>query len=337
MRVSRFSIVCTLGVVGACSEGSDEPYVGTTPTVVDPAVTAPVGPGSSASSTVSDVTGGASTSGLVSSEGATSDGTATDGTTTAGTTSEPTAGDEPFKLLFRDEFDSLDKSRWQLMTHSWGGNLAVFSDETATIEDGHLFLRLLPAPEGTYVDGEDKLFLGAEVRSKATLTYGRVRARMRFPRASAVVSSLVTIYTPWPADNWNELDIESLGKDPNEVQFNTMIYDGPPVEPPVTTSVSPTQDPHMEVLGFDSSLDFHEYTIEWTPEAAKFFVDGEQRYSWSKDIARMTLPQNVLLTIWASDTPSWAGPVTEETAGATVVYDWVELWQYVDPTSAQGE
>ena len=25
-----------------------------------------------------------------------------------------------------------------------------------------------------------------------------------------MISSLVTIYTPWPADNWNELDIELL-------------------------------------------------------------------------------------------------------------------------------
>lgn len=325
MRVLH-CLMLSLGVV-SCSQGEDEPYVGSTPTAVEPGTTAPLGSSSGSSSTAPATTDGASTSGLSTSSDATSEGE----------TSEPSAGDEPFQLLFRDDFDSLDSTRWQLMTHSWGGNLAVFSDETASIEDGQLLLRLLPAPEGTRADGEDKLFLGAEVRSTATLTYGRVRARIRFARASAVVSSLVTIYTPWPADNWNELDIESLGKDPNEVQFNTMIYDGPPVEPPVTTSVAPTQDPHLEQLGFDSSLDYHEYTIEWTPEQATFWVDGEQRYAWSKDIARMTLPQNVLLTIWASDSSSWAGPVTEETAGATVAYDWVELWQYVGPGAAQPE
>lgn len=258
---------------------------------------------------------------------ANSGGAPSESTSAPGTSTEPTE-DGTFRLLFRDEFEALDTSRWQLMTHSWGGNLAVFSKESPSVEDGKLLLRLLPAPEGTVVDGEDKAFLGAEVRSKDTLTYGRVRARARFARGSAVVSSLVTIYTPWPADNWNELDIESLGKDPNEVQFNTMIYDGPALEPPVTESVSPTQDPYLEDLGFDSSADFHEYMIEWTPEQAAFYVDGEQRYVWSEHIELMTLPQNVLLTIWASDSPSWAGPVTEETASASAVYDWVELWEY---------
>lgn len=255
----------------------------------------------------------------------------TQGPGTQSSSAEANPDDGPFRLLFRDEFDALESSRWQLVTHSWGGNLAVFSSDSPVIEDGKLLLRLLAAPDGTRVDGEDKPFLGAEVRSKDTLTYGRVRARIRFPRASAVVSSLVTIYTPWPADNWNELDIESLGQDPTEVQFNTMVYTGPVMEQPVSESVSPTQDPLLEDLGFDSSLDYHEYTIEWTPERATFWVDGNQRHTWSEHIDLMTLPQNVLLTIWASDSEGWVGPVTAETVGATVVYDWVELWEYTGP------
>lgn len=252
---------------------------------------------------------------------------------TPGTADPPAAAppveDGPFTLSFRDEFDSLDSTRWQLMTHSWGGNLALFSRESAQVEQGLLTLTLLPAPEGTIDDqGEAKRYLGAEVRSRDTLTYGRVRARVKFAKAPAVVSALVTIYTPWPADDWNELDIEALGADPTEVQFNAQVYTGPPTVPPVVDPVSPTQDPHLEPLGFDASEDFHEYTIEWTPEAASFWVDGELRYSWSERIDSMKLPQNVLLTIWASDSASWAGAVAPETTGATAVYDWVELWTF---------
>jgi beta-glucanase (GH16 family) len=238
-------------------------------------------------------------------------------------------------LLYRDEFETLDTTRWQLMTHSWGGNLAVFSKESPVVADGQLTLRLLAAPEGTSADGEDKSFLGAEVRSRDTLTYGRVRARIKFAKAPAVVSSLVTIYTPWPADDWNELDIESLGKDPTEVQFNAMVYTGPE-QTNVTESVAPTQHPHLEDLGFDSSADFHEYTIEWTPESATFWVDGEQRHVWSERMDLMKLPQNVLLTIWASDSASWAGAVAPETTGAAATYDWVELWEYTGPATAPG-
>lgn len=241
----------------------------------------------------------------------------------------PRVEDGPFTLSFRDEFDRLDSARWQLMTHSWGGNLALFSRESARVEQGLLTLTLLAAPEGTVDDqGEAKRYLGAEVRSRETLTYGRVRARVKFAKAPAVVSALVTIYTPWPADDWNELDIEALGADPTRVQFNAQVYTGPPTEPPVLVPVSPTQDPHLEPLGFDFSEDFHEYTIEWTPDAASFWVDGELRYSWSERIDSMKLPQNVLLTIWASDSANWAGAVAPETTGATAIYDWVELWTF---------
>lgn len=212
------------------------------------------------------------------------------------------------------------------MTHSWGGNLALFSRQSATIENDDLVLRLLTAPEGTTDNGEEKPYLGAEVRSRDTLTYGRVRTRAKFAKGSSVVSSLVTIYTPWPADNWNELDIEALGKDPTEVQFNNMVYKGP--LPATNTPVSPTQDPHLEPLGFDASADFHEYTIEWTPKSATFWVDSELRYTWDADIDLMTLPQNVLLTIWASDSAAWAGAPDEQTTQAAAVYDWVELWTY---------
>jgi beta-glucanase (GH16 family) len=213
------------------------------------------------------------------------------------------------------------------MTHSWDGNLALFSSESVTVADGELSITLLDAPEGTTDDGGvEKTFLGAEVRSTDTITYGRVKARAKLAGGSAVVSSLVTIYTPWPADNWNELDIESLGKDPTEIQFNAMIYTGP--LPAATTPVSPTQDPTLYSLGFDSSVDFHEYTIEWTPESARYLVDGELAHTWDSSIELMTLPQNILLTIWASDSSSWAGPVDDTTSGAHAVYDWIEVYEY---------
>lgn len=237
-------------------------------------------------------------------------------------------GPETFTLLYRDELDTLDTSRWQLMTHSWGSNLALFSAQSATVAGGELTLTLLPAPDGTVDDqGNAKMFLGAEVRSRAALTYGRVRARAKFAKGSAVVSSLVTIYTPWPADDWNELDVECLGKSPTSAQFNAQVYTGAPTTPPVSVSVTPTQDLYMEELGFDASEDFHIYTVEWTPAEARFFVDEELRHTWTKNIAKMKLPQNVLLTLWASSSAGWAGPVAAETTGATVVYDWVELYE----------
>jgi len=264
-------------------------------------------------------------------------GTARGGSGTAGGGDSSRAGapsttpprDEDFKLLFRDDFDAFDASRWQLMTHSWASNLALFSTEAAAVTDGMLTISLTPAPAGTVDDSNTpKPFLGAEVRSLDTLTYGRVRTRAKLAAGSAVVSSLVTIYTPWPADNWNELDIEHLGAKPTDVQLNTMVYTGPPTTPPVATSVTPTPEPLVKALGFDANADFHVYTIEWTPSSARFLVDDTLLREWSTHIDLMTLPQNVLMTIWASNSVSWAGAVTEDTGQASAVYDWIELYQF---------
>lgn len=92
-----------------------------------------------------------------------------------------------------------------------------------------------------------------------------------------------------------------------------------------------TQDPHREPLGFDASEDFHVHTIEWTPSSARFLVDDELRYTWTKNIALMTMPQNVLLTFCASSSPGWAGAVSDDTGKASATYDWVELYTYQKP------
>lgn len=214
------------------------------------------------------------------------------------------------------------------MNHSWDGNLALFSPEAVTVDDGMLAIGLRAAPAGTVFNGASKPYLGAEVRSYTTIEYGRVTARAKLAKGSAVVSALVTIYTPWPADDWNEFDIESLGQDNTEIQFNSMVYTGPELTPPVTTSVTPTQHPSLQSLGFDSSAGFHTYTIEWTPDQASFYIDGTLYHRWTDRMDLIGLPQNILLTIWASDAASWAGPVTNDTVNGVALYDWIEVWRY---------
>jgi hypothetical protein len=280
----------------ACSSNNDAPSAiagnGGTPAIAGSSALAGSATGGSSAESSAGTGGAGGTNGMGGPGG-------TGGT--ASSAGGPTQGNGQFKLLYRDDFDRLDSTRWQVMTHSWDTNLALFSQQSVSVKDGQLQLALLPAPQGTAdPGGVAKPFFGAEVRSIDTLTYGRVRARIKFAQGSAVVSSLVMIYTPWPADNWNELDIEHLGAQPAKTQFNTMVYTGAPVTPPVTTSVSPTQDPHLQDLGFSASDDFHVYAVEWTPESAKFYVDDALAYTWTKHIELMTLPQNVLLTIWAS-------------------------------------
>jgi beta-glucanase (GH16 family) len=237
------------------------------------------------------------------------------GPETTGAGGSSTSGE--FQLSWVDEFDTVDTSRWEPMTHSWEGNLAQFASETVAASNGVLSLSLVQAP-----DGSGKPYLGVEYRSLDTLTFGKVEARVRFARGSAVVSGLVLIYTPWPPDDWNELDIECLGT--GQMQFNHMIN-----IPPADPISGHLQYPRIVELGFDPAADFHEYAVEWVPGEARFLVDGVLTHTATEEMSRMILPQNILLTIWASDTADWAGPVDATTAPTTAEYDWIRVYDYV--------
>jgi beta-glucanase (GH16 family) len=239
---------------------------------------------------------------------------------TAAPASEGSAG---FELAWEDPFDAFDASRWQLMTHSWDSNLAQFSTENVSFSAGILSLALSAAPADPV-----KPFRGVEMRSIESLRYGKIEARARLARGPGIVSALVLIYTPWPADNWNELDIEYLGRYSDRVQFNAMVYTGPPTQPPVAQSVTPTQFPELANLDFDPASDFHVYGMERTPVDARFTVDGVTRRVWNSDIVRLTLPMNILLTIWASSSADWAGAVQPISAPITADYDWIRVYRW---------
>jgi endo-1,3-1,4-beta-glycanase ExoK len=245
------------------------------------------------------------------------------GSTAEGTPTAPGELDGGFELSWEDNFDAFDGSRWQLMTHSWDSNLAQFSAGNVSFDEGILSLSLTPEPTDAV-----KPFRGVEMRSIATERYGRIEARARLARGSGVVSSLVTIYTPWPADNWNELDIEFLGRYSDRVQFNAMVYTGPASQGPVQQSVTPTQFPELSNLDFDPSSDFHIYGIEWTPIDARFSIDGAVRHVWNTEIARLDLPMNILLTIWASSAASWAGALPVPPEPTTADYDWIRVYRW---------
>jgi endo-1,3-1,4-beta-glycanase ExoK len=239
----------------------------------------------------------------------------------AGTAQSSTPGG--FELLWQDDFDRFDAARWQLMTHSWDTNLAQFSNENAHVDGGILSLSLTSAPNDA-----SKPFRGVEMRSLETFAYGRIESRARLAPGAGVVSSLVLLYTPWPADDWNELDVEYLGRYSDRVQFNTMVYTGAPVAKPAAQSVTPTQAPELAPLAFDPSADFHVYAIEWTPAAAVFSIDGQVQHTWSSEISRLKLPMNILLTIWASSSADWAGPIGDTKVPVHADYDWVRVYRW---------
>ncbi|HEY4187529.1 MAG TPA: glycoside hydrolase family 16 protein [Polyangia bacterium] len=239
-----------------------------------------------------------------------------------GSGADGSTGADQFVLSWQDDFDTLDQSAWQLQTFTFGGNLAQFSTENAAVANGILTISLTPNPDST-----TEPYNGVEMRSTRTLTYGKISTRMRFAAGSGVVSGLVLFYTPYPNCNWNEIDIEHLGNSPNTSQLNSQVFLGTPMAS-CATSVSPTQDPLVTNLGVDAETDFHQYDIEWTPAGVKYFVDGTLLRTWTTHAALLNLPQNILLTIWASSASSWAGALTSTSAPTSADVDWIKVYDW---------
>jgi len=57
-------------------------------------------------------------------------------------------------------------------------------------------------------------------------------------------------------------------------------------------------------------------------------VDGQVLHETTEQMDRLVLPQNILLTIWASDSSGWAGPIDETTSPTSAEYDWIKVYSY---------
>jgi endo-1,3-1,4-beta-glycanase ExoK len=109
------------------------------------------GPSSSASgvATTGDSSLGATNT---STSDSATNGTGGSSSTVAGASATGAGGSttsSEFQLSWVDEFDTVDTSRWEPMTHSWDGNLAQFSADTVAANNGILSLNLVEAPVGS--------------------------------------------------------------------------------------------------------------------------------------------------------------------------------------------
>lgn len=232
---------------------------------------------------------------------------------------------EGFTLLFEDHFDTLDTTRWQTASHTFTENAAQFDASMVKVENGFLRLGLDVAPTPS---AEGRNYLGGELRTLEFFGYGRFEARIRFAPGSGVVSSLFTFYDhyadPNLPENWNEIDIEFLGKDNTQVQFNVIHWNA--------SNQRTTHEQHV-TTGFDPSADFHDYAIEWLPDAVNFYIDDQLVHSQTDQIAEfLKLDSRLMMNVWpvqnTANLTAWAGTFSPDVLPTAAYYDWVRVYKY---------
>lgn len=181
-----------------------------------------------------------------------------------------------YKLVWRDEFETLDKSAWWFETGGggWGNNeiqryIAGSENgvDCAVIKNG--VLQIICRQVGSEV-------LSIRMNTNKSWTYGYFEARLKLPTGKGTWPAFWMMpknYTSWPQDG--EIDImEEVGYRPNYVSSSIhclSYYHG--------IGTQKTGEQYVAT----SQTEFHVYALEWTEDLICGYVDGVRHFRFAND------------------------------------------------------
>jgi beta-glucanase (GH16 family) len=236
-------------------------------------------------------------------------------------------------LVFREEFrgSSLDPRVWH--TCFWwatttcsiqsNDELALYRPENVEVADGVLRLRAersdAVAWNGrTYRYASGMAMTGGRLDEKPpglTFTYGYAEARVRVPSGTGLWPAFWML--PASYRSRPEIDVmEILGHSPS-TQNMTLHY---------LDRWGGRGDPGATWTGPDFSADWHTFGVDWQPGVIVWYVDGVERWRFSRASAIPREPMYLLLNLAVGG--PWAGAPDESTSLPSHLHvDYVRLWQ----------
>jgi beta-glucanase (GH16 family)/cellulose synthase/poly-beta-1,6-N-acetylglucosamine synthase-like glycosyltransferase len=212
-----------------------------------------------------------------------------------------------FKLQREDNLAPLDPTYWDRLDTTFFCNLATFSPENAVVKDGEgIKLKLEEKTTG------DKSFTSGSIATKdAQHLYGRFETVLK----PAKTSGVITAFFLYRFDPWQEIDAEFLGRDTSKLLVNVYYNPG---EIGDLYNYGMRGTPVLIDLGFDASLDFHKYTIEWEQDEIRWFVDDKLVHV--RHAGRPTpiphLPMRLHVNLWPCCSEQLVGPFSAANAPA---------------------
>lgn len=219
---------------------------------------------------------------------------------------QSTQGTE-WKLVWSDEFDgegAPDETKWTYDVGNWGwGNnepqyYTVNRRENARLENGNLIIE-------ARMNDMDQEWTSARLttRGKVSFLYGKIEFRAKVPSkdgtwaAGWLLGDSYVDELSWPY--CGEIDVlecvgseinDETGEGINHASCHTRTYyfkEG--------THITATK----EIA--DMTNTYHNYTIEWTPDGVKAFLDGEHYYTYDKTENELewpfSKPQNLIVNL----------------------------------------
>jgi len=188
-----------------------------------------------------------------------------------------------YTLVWDDDFDNseIDLNKWNFEIGTgdwgWGNNEAQYytnDPENAYIEDGNLIIQAVHENYG----GMNYTSARLTTKNKGDWRYGKFEIRAKLPTGIGTWPAIWMLPTDWVYGGWpesGEIDImEHVGYNPNWIHgtIHTDAYnhmDGTQLGGQI----------HIN----DASSNFHIYSIVWSDESIKWYVDDIQFYDFYND------------------------------------------------------
>ena len=207
-------------------------------------------------------------------------------------------------------------SMFRTMTETFPGNMAAFVTDGLVHRETGVGLILSKASSA-----HSRPYRSGAFASVAPFAYGRFEAEIK----AAVGPGLITGFFLHRDTPRQEIDIEFVGDDPTRMLANVYFNPG---DAGTTMAFGYRGSPCRIHLGFDATLDYHHYAIEWRPEGITWLVDGRivhTRTGWDPTPIPH-LPMNLYGNLWAPRSRELSGHIIDRHLPATATFRNVSIW-----------
>lgn len=231
--------------------------------------------------------------------------------------------EKSYKLVWSDEFntDGLpDTTKWgyNLGAGGWGNNEAEYYTsraDNAAISNG--ILKITVKKEAYY--GSDYTSARLLTKGKFSFKYGKVEARAKAPAGAGTWPAIWMLGANDDTAGWpdcGEIDImEHVGRNLNTI-YGTLHYPG---------RSGGNADGSTKLIS-DATTEFHLYTLEWTADAIKIYVDNELNHRVANS-SSIPFNHDFFLIMNVAIGGGFGGTIDPAFTGAAMEVDYIRVYQ----------
>lgn len=203
---------------------------------------------------------------------------------------------------FVENFDRINNGFWYV-SDGWNNGPhqnCTWSKKQVDVKDGILELHFAEGKTG------ERNYACGEIQTTKRYGYGTYEARIKTATGSGLNSAFFSYIGPTDKKPHDEIDFETLGKNPNQVQVNQYIGGKGGNEKLVPVAGGANQG-------------FNDYAFVWEKDRLRYYLNGKLVQEVTDPSKIPSHAQKIFLSLWGTDTLS----------------DWMGKFAYTSPTVMQ--